>query len=273
MSRQRISALANLENDVKCTRRSQALVKLGRRRTCEAFWTRLTDLLGCQFGNQLEVPCTVEKGLETAWTTCKDFCVDGSGGQHTSNVELRRCGWAAVAMHDRTNNLGAFLVVLRPGAKQMVPRAELVVVNCTVEKMEGRKVRQRSKNRGSSSNADLWKRYRRALVRVRCKIDFVKVPAHTEIQDVWPEHISLRSWCGRFFADKAAGKAAQKGGVPDDQVCVYKGTINRAARILGRATELSPEEWLPRAPGTLRPREEEKREHVDADGGGASGWW
>ena len=54
-------------------------------------------------------------------------------------------------------------------------------------------------------------------VRVRCKIAFVKVPAHTEIQDVWSGRITMRSWCGNLFADRAAGKAAQKGRVPDDQ--------------------------------------------------------
>ena len=55
----------------------------------------------------------------------------------------------------------------------------------------------------SSSNADQWGRYRRARARVRCRIDFVKVPARTEIQDVWSGRITARSWGGNLFADSS----------------------------------------------------------------------
>ena len=42
----------------------------------------------------------------------------------------------------------------------------------------------------------------------------------------------MRSWCGNLFADRAAGKAAQTGRVPVDELRVYyNSTNNRAARI------------------------------------------
>ena len=99
----------------------------------------------------------------------KDSHVDGTGGQHTSTVELRRCGWAAVAMHDRTNNPAVFLVGLPFGAKQTVPRAE----------------DPSSRNQAArlpSNNADLWGRHRRPCAKAWCGIDFVRVPVHTEMQ-------------------------------------------------------------------------------------------
>ena len=123
-------------------------------------------------------------------------------------------------MHDRTNNPATFLVGLLSGVKQTVLRAELLTVICLDEMMEGRDERsdtvissgcahlwnrcfKETRRATSSSNADQWGRYRRARARVRCRIDFVKVPARTEIQDVWSGRITARSWGGNLFADSS----------------------------------------------------------------------
>ena len=111
---------ANFEIDDECVH-SQGLVKLAteERRKNEAFWTR--GLINSSW-------------MPIRPPTIRALYVDGSGGQHTSDVEFRRCGWAAVAMHDCTNNPAVFLVGLLLDAKWTVPRAELLAVVCLVEK-------------------------------------------------------------------------------------------------------------------------------------------
>ena len=152
--------------------------------------------------------------MESAWTRCKDVHVDGSGGGPTANVELRRCRWAAVALHDRTDSSAAYMVGLLSGVKQKVPRRELMNVIYLAEKMEGRDanregviytdyvyvwsrcVKTDTRSAETSSNADLWERFRRERARVQREIGVIMVPAQTEIQDVSSERITQRRWCG-----------------------------------------------------------------------------
>ena len=89
----------------------------------------------------------------------------------------------------------ALQVGLLPGAEQTVPRAELMsgisqgrdtnheaVIHTDCAYVWNRCVKAETRSTRTSSNAYLLERFRRARERVRCRIDFIKIPTHTEIQ-------------------------------------------------------------------------------------------
>ena len=107
------------------SRKARGLLSLeieGRQKH-EAFWTRRRITKSWMpIQPPTDDPRTITRGMESAWTRCKDIYVDGSGGGPTHNVELPRCRWAAEALHDRTDSSAAYMVGLLSGVKQKVPR-------------------------------------------------------------------------------------------------------------------------------------------------------
>ena len=55
------------------------------------------------------------------------FYLDGSGGKHTEDMRMRRCGWSAVLVtsSDDSNEFRTAYYGTLGGSPQTVPRAEL----------------------------------------------------------------------------------------------------------------------------------------------------
>eukprot|EP00969_Alexandrium_andersonii_P025681 1121389-Alexandrium_andersonii.AAC.1 len=55
------------------------------------------------------------------------FYLDGSGGRHTADPRVRRCGWSCVCTkgHGEGTNLDFAVLGTLEGWRQTVPRAEL----------------------------------------------------------------------------------------------------------------------------------------------------
>ena len=85
------------------------------------------------------------------------------------------------------------------------------------------------------SNTDKWERCRGAWAwcLVRCHVAVVEVPAHMDLQDALSGLILRRSWSGKLFPDKAAGGAAARAQVADDQVGSCHAGIQKDAASFG----------------------------------------
>ena len=86
--------------------------------------------------------------------------------------------------------------------------------------------------------SDLWKSLRAAWSNIPCGVDFIKVPAHMELHDVWSGPISLRDVRGNLCVDKAACETTKRGQVPD-QVRVSHTAIKSARRRLHQITKIN----------------------------------
>ena len=163
--------------------------------------------------------------LEGSWSCLKfsdKVCTDGSGGLHSSDKELRRCGWSAVQLAEG-KPVGEWSWVASPleGAQQTVPRAELPAVIMVVEnacgELEFRTDHQNTVttvvSRGwakamRSTNSDFWERLKTGIDHCPWRVTFHWVNSHPtealEVQTEIPEMV----YRGNRRADKLARQAA-----------------------------------------------------------------
>ena len=172
---------------------------------------------------------TWQYGSLEALAYSRQLYLDGSGGEHSSLVDLRRCGWGIAALYRDADVLQAGACGSLPGYLQTVPRAELfagimaleilnlygvagpgaVVIfsdnQCFVDLANSDRSRSLA-----TGNADLWQRYWTAFDFLRVEVDIRKVKAHLTAVDVWAGRATWRQYIGNSAADALAGEAAKR---------------------------------------------------------------
>jgi len=160
-----------------------------------------------------------------------EYFTDGSGGLHTADPRLRRCGWAVVSAtksaQERAVLEGALWGTLSDW--QTVPRAELYAVIMAVEHTNGPiqvysdcKYVVDGYHRGKDStihgsNGDLWVRLWAACAARACgEVKLTKVKAHTSQADEDTGLITRFHREGNEYSDKYAGLGAQLNQVPQE---------------------------------------------------------
>ena len=148
---------------------------------------------------------------------------DGSGGQHTSDPRLRRCGWGFTLVdQDEVFHAGAYGTL--PGAKQTVTRAEIcaaawalehaapmdpqapftVHTDCSVLVL-GFRAGPHSSN---GVNSDMWSQFWQAVRNFPGSVRIAKVKAHLSEEDVLLGRISSENHRGNQQADAHAAAGA-----------------------------------------------------------------
>jgi len=204
------------------------------------------------------------KGLWTFSPAARIY-TDGSGGIHSSDPRLRRCGLSAVLYdgEDRGSLRGPLY-----GTRQTTPRAELTAVVEVVERYAGailqfqtpiitdcmyvvRGILERFHVAGTrqpprSTNKDLWARLTSAAHtrdgNLNLSTLIVKVASHLADVHVQRGLITQFDLEGNAIADDLAGKAAVQAQVSPDAAAAVKEADSRAKRIakhLLRTTRLA----------------------------------
>jgi len=183
------------------------------------------------------------------------FYVDGSGGRHTRDARLRRCGWATIQTdrpHDLCMDPSRVAYGSLAGGKQTVPRAELTAVIKTLELCKDgasdvtihtdcryvfKEASQRRSEAGRSKNKDLWKTFddlRRSYEDQGRNITILKVKAHTDYVQLLIKDIQWEDMKGNMIADAYARQGAMLEEVDQQMVKAVKGIDDMAWLIQER---------------------------------------
>ena len=159
--------------------------------------------------------------LEGSWPTPAfkgRICTDGSGGLHSSDVDLRRCGWAVVQTDDATDpKTWRWIAAPLAGSSQTVPRAELtavlMVIRCAAGDCQAftdhinivKTIREGDwKKALASANGDLWGQVQRALEECFWKIEVRWINSHPDDLMMAQTEIPAVAYKGNKMADKKA---------------------------------------------------------------------
>ena len=193
--------------------------------------------------------CRKEGVFENSTPHTGELFTDGSGGIHTADPRIRRCGWAVV-MAQRTPQQSAISIGemwgTLGGPQQTVPRAELYAVRMAVKHTAGPitifsdckyVVDGYHKGRDHTvqgSNGDLWLELWQACQGREGTVTMAKVKAHTSEEEVQAGLISRYHQAGNKLSDEYAGKGSQLHQVPEDVVAQITDIDKMATCVLLR---------------------------------------
>ena len=168
-----------------------------------------------------------------SWSS-RTYYGDGSGGEHTSYNEIRRCGCAVVAVHpDGSLHFGASFSL--PGIVQTVARAELFALVFLISQADPlTEVTFVTDNKGvndmynqgpkackRSANCDLYKQLFQKVYDKAIRLQVRWMPSHLECTEsgVRPLGVSLLDVQGNEHADALASDAAKKAYMYPQSIC------------------------------------------------------
>lgn len=151
---------------------------------------------------------------------------DGSGGKHSSDKMLRRCGWAAVLVFGPPGEEKMQWAIFGglPAGQQTTPQAELMAATIALEKsaahgapgvevlsdcryvVDGFAARRRNHRQ----HRDLWDRLWKAVDEITGTVRVLKVKAHATDDEVRAGMVTPSELLGNHIADGLAGLAAEK---------------------------------------------------------------
>ena len=191
------------------------------------------------------------------------YATDGSGGKHTKDPRLRRCGWAAVHITGQGLDLklqGAAWGPL-PG-KQTVGRAELWAIIFLLHSAPGdltvyldcKSVYKRwaANNRNikkSTSMGDLWQLFWGALDQRDTELNLIWHPSHKTAEQAVASSIPPSAYAANNAADKLAAMGAKQHQLDDTLVEQVKELDQLAAQVQDRLTTINL-----KVAGSLGPR-------------------
>ena len=157
------------------------------------------------------------------------FYSDGSGGAHSKDPMLRRCGWGFVGMDHYAPVVGKGGGL--PGFKQTVPRAELYAVIALLRlRPPGSFTRigvdckyivtgclRSPALVASKDNADLWEEYFLLISNKSLEVQIFKIfRSHCGLEDIASGRISVQDFLGNTCADAFARRGADAWAYPWD---------------------------------------------------------
>ena len=160
------------------------------------------------------------------------ICTDGSGGVHSSDKTLRRCGWAYVFVHEEEGRPTAGWAAYGPlpHQHQSVRRAEAWAVLQAIKEIgTGGRATIFSDNQGCvdnfagsfpvrSANQDVWDSIKEELQRRQLRVRLVKVAGHLDDpMAAWGSRAPAVAVFGNIIADKLAGRGARLGQVTEGE--------------------------------------------------------
>ena len=181
------------------------------------------------------------------------YFLDGSGGEHSADTRLRRCGWGTVTI-DFSDPTCPVVESGRygplPGLSQSVPRAEVYAAVYAIENCDSEVITLISDNQyfvdtsaksfkhvQCAANADLWERYFDAKA-IKKEVTVIKVKSHGSCEDVTSGAIPWRHYVGNAYADILANEGAERAAVPYAVVAEVKSLDALAWAIQSRLVEI-----------------------------------
>ena len=180
------------------------------------------------------------------------FYSDGSGGVHSRDPLLRRCGWGFIGMDHLTPLVGKGGGL--PGYMQTVPRAELYAVIALLRlRPQGSFTRigvdckyivtgslRSPALVATRDNADLWEEYFSLINAKNLEVRIFKIyKSHCGIGDITSGRISLQDFLGNTFADAFARRGAAAWAFPWDMEQTVQFLRGRAWKIGLRIASVS----------------------------------
>ena len=212
---------------------------------CPGFWLR--GLVPLEWTYQY---CMAEVTAELHFQGCRpsrpiplpDGAVigtDGSGGPHSADPRIRRCGWAFVIMGSDHSTIASGRGPLLCW-RQTVPLAELdaarVALLCTkgpvtllIDNAAIVKGIRRGPMHKHSANAHQWKAFWEAAG--DRAVTGLKIKAHQEAQEAEEAGVPRQHWIANQRADQLAEQAAQEAQLPEDHLAAIR-SVDTLARAV-----------------------------------------
>ena len=173
--------------------------------------------------------------------------LDGSGGAHSSDPRLRRCGFAAVMVDSMgpANTMAQVTYGALGGLPQTVPRSELTAALAALRAFSGplilysdcdyfvKGVGKSSHWHLTCSNNDLWAQFVPLWSARRGEVRVLKVKAHAQAHHLQAGLITVPELRGNYLADGVAGLAASSHSIPEADV-QQVAHVDALARSLAR---------------------------------------
>ena len=183
-----------------------------------------------------------------------DVFVDGSGGKHSDDPRLRRCGWGVVIILMKDNDLHADIECgifgTLAGCKQTVGRAELTACtkalawlpkHCSINLISDNLTCVEGIKAGSLNpklgNCDLWQEFWRLVAGRAWLVTLAKVKAHSQAAHLKSGSISIFSLFGNYLADALANAGASQNQLPEHH-CLAVGQVDIVTNLLKRLIQI-----------------------------------
>ena len=182
------------------------------------------------------------------------YWTDGSGGRHSAFPSLRRCGLAVSVVQPRQGGWpefcwGAYMCL--PGAKQTVPRSELMACILVLQNVSSGPVmiatdswitvlgfRRGPEGYQAHENADLWALFWVQVRRLGTCVDLRWVKAHATTLHLSQGRVSLLDLFGNACADTLADRAAKDAEVFPGDAARFAWYATFARRVQKRAVAI-----------------------------------
>ena len=189
--------------------------------------------------------------LEWQFDGMRIIFLDGSGGKHSSDSRLRRCGWGVAVMNfdDPTNpqlTVGACGGLA--GSPQTAPRAEIVaaamglqlqapgggVVLVSDNKAFVDGSRKKKEHTLAGGNGDVWQLYWEQVEKHGGRVMVVKTKSHESSLALWSGFQPLWMYAGNAFADRLANRGAEAIQLSSGEITNVQAQRGRAWKIQAR---------------------------------------
>ena len=182
---------------------------------------------------------------------------DGSGGKHSSDPRLRRCGWSVCHVSDQgvleTDDLKGSIFGTLESHLQTVPRAELWAAIVSIRRSRGDIVYvtdhlnlfTRWENRQvvvtGSANQDLWHQFWCAIREHDGQVGVRWTKSHTTAEHILSGQTTVQDHTGNEVADTLAGLGADMHQLEGDQVREIRKLDGLALQVMRRLVAVNIE--------------------------------